>query len=208
MRISGITICHSTTRAFGVRALDAATAFVPLGTVDLDRILCLEDERMIAPDNTVVVAGRILQIERQPGRRTCAGMRVVVRQHLAGGPTAVRLRSVEDAGCPRAPVSSRLPGIARRHPARAPTGGAMQHDSHPDPHAERRPRTFTPPAVFRPADADVTALIAAAAGHPLGLDYLLQGHLGTVAITFGCHAFVVAAARDRLVKGTPGERPS
>jgi transposase len=68
--------------AFRRPALDPANAFVPIGAVDLEPILCQQDERVIAPDNTVVVGGRILQIERQPGRRTCAGLRVVVRQHL------------------------------------------------------------------------------------------------------------------------------
>jgi transposase len=71
-------------------ALDPANAFVPLGTVDLDLILCQADERVIAPDNTVVVAGQILQIARQPGRRTCAGLHVVVRQHLDGRLTVIR----------------------------------------------------------------------------------------------------------------------
>lgn len=75
---------------------DPATAFVPLGPVDLDPILCQEEERVIAPDNTVIVAGRVLQIEKQPGRRTCAGLRVLARQHLDGTititrPPAVRL---------------------------------------------------------------------------------------------------------------------
>jgi Integrase core domain. len=69
---------------------DPANAFIPVGTVDLDAILCQQDERMIAPDNTVVVGGRILQIERQPGRRTCAGLRVLVRQHLDGRITLTR----------------------------------------------------------------------------------------------------------------------
>jgi hypothetical protein len=69
---------------------DAANAFVPLGAVDLDPILCQQDERVVAPDNTVVVAGRLLQIERQPGRRTCAGQRVLVRQHLDGRLTVTR----------------------------------------------------------------------------------------------------------------------
>jgi len=76
--------------SFRRAAFDPANAFVPLGAVDLDMILCLEDERVIAPDNTVVVAGRILQIERQPGRRTCAGLRVLVRQHLDGHVTVIR----------------------------------------------------------------------------------------------------------------------
>ena len=35
-------------------------------------ILVVEDERVVAPDNTVLVAGRLLQIERQPGRLHCA----------------------------------------------------------------------------------------------------------------------------------------
>ena len=70
--------------------LDPANAFVPVGAVDLDTILCQQDERVIAPDNTIVVGGRILQIERQPGRRTCAGLRVFVRQHLDGRITVTR----------------------------------------------------------------------------------------------------------------------
>lgn len=70
--------------------LDPASAFVPIGTVDLDTILCQQDERIVAPDNTVMVAGRLLQIERQPGRRTCAGLRVLVRQHLDGRITLTR----------------------------------------------------------------------------------------------------------------------
>jgi len=69
---------------------DAANAFVPLGAVDLDAILCQQDERVVAPDNTVLVAGRVLQIDRQPGRRTSAGLRVIVRHHLDGGVTIIR----------------------------------------------------------------------------------------------------------------------
>jgi len=69
---------------------DAATAFAPLGRVDLNAILCQEDARIVAPDNTVLVAGRLLQIERQRGRRTCAGLEVLVRQHLDGAVTVIR----------------------------------------------------------------------------------------------------------------------
>lgn len=76
--------------AFRRPALDPATAFVPLGPVDLDTILCQQDERVIAPDNTVVVEGQLIQIERQPGRRTCAGLHVLVRQHRDGRLTILR----------------------------------------------------------------------------------------------------------------------
>jgi transposase len=75
---------------FRRQPLDLANAFVPVGSVDLDTILCQQDARVIAPDNTVVVGGRLLQIERQPGRRTCAGLRVLVRQHLDGRLTVTR----------------------------------------------------------------------------------------------------------------------
>jgi transposase len=76
--------------AFRRAPLDPASAFVPLGGVDLNAILCQEEERVVAPDNTVVVAGQRLQIDRQPGRRTCAGLRVRVRQHLDGAITITR----------------------------------------------------------------------------------------------------------------------
>jgi len=69
---------------------DPATAFMPLGRVDLAAILCQEDARTVAPDNTILVAGRVLQLQRQRGRRTCAGLEVLVRQHLDDTITIVR----------------------------------------------------------------------------------------------------------------------
>jgi hypothetical protein len=44
----------------------------------------------------------------------------------------------------------------------------------------------------------VADLVERAKGHPLGLDYLKGGHLGSVAVTFETHAFTVLAARDLL----------
>lgn len=63
---------------------DPAAAFVPLGQVDLEQILCHQDERVVARDNTVALDGVVLQLAKQVGRRTCAGLRVLVRRHLAG----------------------------------------------------------------------------------------------------------------------------
>jgi hypothetical protein len=51
---------------------------------------------------------------------------------------------------------------------------------------------------FTPSDLEVAALIAAAAKHPLGTDFLVDGHLDSVAIMFRTHAFTVVAARERL----------
>ena len=63
---------------------DPTSAFVPVGAHDLGQILCHEEERLVARDNTVRLAGVLLQIDKQRGRRSCAGLRVLVRQHLTG----------------------------------------------------------------------------------------------------------------------------
>src|SRR5438093_592346 len=93
---------------------EAASAFVPLGQVDLDQILCHEEERTVGQDNTVIFGKVRLQLDKQTGRRTCAGLRVLVRRQLDGthsvwrGPRCFgrfspdgqtrRLRPVEAAG--------------------------------------------------------------------------------------------------------------
>jgi transposase len=69
---------------FGRPPADATPAFVPLGRVDLEQILCVEDERVVGRDNVVTADGVPLQVSKQPGRRTCAGLRVLVRRHLNG----------------------------------------------------------------------------------------------------------------------------
>src|SRR5215813_9540289 len=63
---------------FGRAPADPASAFVPLGRVDLDQILCVEDERVVGRDNVVTTDRLPLQLAKQPGRRTCAGLRVLV----------------------------------------------------------------------------------------------------------------------------------
>ena len=60
------------------------SAFVPLGRVDLEQILCHEEARAVGRDNTVRLDGVVLQISKQSGRRTCAGLQVVIRRHLNG----------------------------------------------------------------------------------------------------------------------------
>ena len=69
---------------------DPASAFVPLGNVDLDAILCHEEPRIVARDNTVTLQQQVLQIAKQPGRRSCVGLTVVVRRHLDGRYTVTR----------------------------------------------------------------------------------------------------------------------
>jgi transposase len=69
---------------FALAPTDPVSAFVPLGGADLNQILCLEETRVVAPDNTVSLGSIRLQIPRQPGRTTCSGLSVVVRRHLDG----------------------------------------------------------------------------------------------------------------------------
>jgi hypothetical protein len=69
---------------FSCAPADAASAFVPLGRVDLEQILCHQEERLVARDNTVAFDGRTFQLARQPGRRSCAGLQVTIRRHLDG----------------------------------------------------------------------------------------------------------------------------
>ncbi len=56
---------------------------------------------------------------------------------------------------------------------------------------------------FVPSRRAVEELIANAEKHPLGIEFLLDGDLGTVAITFQTHAFTVDAARQVLRGETP-----
>jgi hypothetical protein len=96
LRAAGITTVAAANRYLGERFLpdfnaefrrpptDPAPAFVPLGRVDLAQILCHQEERVVARDNTVVLDGVVMQLAKQPGRRSCAGLRVVVRRHLEG----------------------------------------------------------------------------------------------------------------------------
>ena len=63
---------------------DPASAFVALGAADLELILCHEEDRTVGLDNVVTLDAIPLQLAQQPGRRSCARLRVTVRRHLDG----------------------------------------------------------------------------------------------------------------------------
>jgi transposase len=69
---------------FGRPPADPTSAFVPAGGVALEHILCIEEERVVGRDNVVTTDRVALQLVKQPGRRTCAGLHVLVRRHLNG----------------------------------------------------------------------------------------------------------------------------
>lgn len=91
---------------------DPTSAFVELGDVDLDEVFFEQDVRTVGKDNTVGFDGVRLQLEKQPGRRTCAGLAVQVRRHLHGGYTVRRgtqlLGAYDGDGRPR-PLKARTP---------------------------------------------------------------------------------------------------
>jgi hypothetical protein len=118
---------------------DPAAAFIPLGTVDLDQILCHQEERTVGRDNVVTLAGVALQLAKQPGRRTCAGLRVLVRRHLDGRHSLW--------------LGARRLGLYDRHgrPISGDTHTAAPHSiAAPEPpgpsRVHRRPRSHAAPA--------------------------------------------------------------
>jgi hypothetical protein len=86
---------------------DPESAFVACGNVDLDQVVCLEEPRVVAKDNTVVFYKLTLQIEKQPGRRSCERAKVLVREHLDGthsvwlGPKRLGLYDIRGRPLPR-----------------------------------------------------------------------------------------------------------
>ena len=108
-------------RKFTVPAAERGHAFVPVGGQDLDRTFSVQQERVVAQDNTVRWGDRLWQLERARWRGTLAGCRVTICEHLDGrvsivyGPHVVGRYSAE--GKPLEGVSPRrgkLGGEGRR----------------------------------------------------------------------------------------------
>jgi len=66
---------------FGRSPADPVSAFVSLGTTDLEQVLCVEEERVVARDNTVAYEGRQLQLPASTARAHYVKARVKVRQY-------------------------------------------------------------------------------------------------------------------------------
>jgi hypothetical protein len=99
---------------------DPDPAWVAVGDVDLEQILCHEETRVVGQDNVVTFDAVALQVAKQPGRRTCAGLDVTVRRYL-GGHYAIwrgtqRLGRFDATG---QPVDTDAPGDVRKN--RTPT---------------------------------------------------------------------------------------
>ena len=71
-------------KTFSVEAKDPVSSFVAAEGVDLDEIFCREAVRTVGKDNVVTCGKLSFQISKQPGRRTCSGLAVVVKHRLDG----------------------------------------------------------------------------------------------------------------------------
>jgi transposase len=122
---------------FSRAPLEAESAFVPLDGFDLEQVLCHEEERTVAKDNTVSLLGVVLQIEKQKHRRSCAGLRVLARRHLDGqfsvwlGPYC--LGSYNRRGRLVSPMGA-------AGPVDAGNGPGAHKDLGPRPNTRRRPQ--------------------------------------------------------------------
>jgi transposase len=67
---------------FQVSAAQRGSAFLPCRRKDLDLVFSVQQQRVVSQDNTVVVGGKILQIEPTRWRGTLAGCSVTVCEHL------------------------------------------------------------------------------------------------------------------------------
>jgi hypothetical protein len=150
---------------------DPASAFVPLGTaVDLDQLLAEDGERLVGRDNVVSFEGVALQLAKQPGRRSCTGLRVLVRRHLSGahtvwrGPQCLGRYDAQgrplDGPRPRAPKLPRRPQrgrpASRPKNARAHLAQDAKFRGHPDrdipPHGPRPRRRRGPRVPIGPRE--------------------------------------------------------
>jgi hypothetical protein len=97
---------------FAVQASDQGSAFTPIPGVDLDEILCLEEERQVGNDNCVSYRTLKLQIPESPMRPHLVKARVKVHVYPDGshavfhGPRCIgrddangALKTTHDAQC-------------------------------------------------------------------------------------------------------------
>ena len=120
---------------------DPTSAFVPLHGVDLDTILCEQEERTVGQDNVVVLDRVALQLAKQPGRRTCAGLRVTVRRHLDGRHSVWRgTQCFGHYDATGQPLAGPRPKNARAHLPQEPRSRRRPYLAIPQTHRRRGPR--------------------------------------------------------------------
>jgi transposase len=96
LRLAGITDVEGANRfleesyiatfnsKFAVAAAEKGTAFRRTGRTDLDWVFTLQTERVVSKDNTVAIADRSWQLEKNRFRSSLAGCTVTIHEHLDG----------------------------------------------------------------------------------------------------------------------------
>jgi len=69
-------------RSLTVKPREEGSAFVPCNNTDLDAVLCIQHDRVVQNDNTVLIGNRRLQIEPNQWRVSFAKCNVKVCEHL------------------------------------------------------------------------------------------------------------------------------
>jgi len=69
-------------RKFAVPAAEKGTAFRPCGRRDLEWVFSVQNQRVVAKDNTVTLRERAWQLEQSRWRCTLAGCTVTIHEHL------------------------------------------------------------------------------------------------------------------------------
>jgi len=157
LKLAGITTVEAANRflredylprhnaRFAIAAAEAGSAFVPVTEAQWRDVLAIQEERTVAPDNTVAWKGKRLQIPAHPARAHFVRAKVRVHEHFDGelaifhGPRClVRWRPGEDAADPEilqprceplAPQPEACGKPGRAVPARPPFPQAQQHQA-------------------------------------------------------------------------------
>jgi transposase len=122
-------------RKFSRPARERGHAFVPVRGQDLDRIFSVQQERVVANDNTVRLGDRMWQLERTRFRGTLAGCRVTICEHLDGrvsilyGPHVLGRYPAEGQPGGESKKRTRKTGGRRRPPVWALTSVALRAPS-------------------------------------------------------------------------------
>jgi transposase len=72
-------------RRFAIEPADSASGFVPVAEAQWRDVLCIQEDRVVAPDNTVGWRGRRLQIPPSPARAHFVRATVRVHEYADGG---------------------------------------------------------------------------------------------------------------------------
>jgi transposase len=127
---------------FAVAAEQPGTAFVPVQPEQWQDVLCIQEERVVANDNTVRYRGLILQIPQSPLRRHF--VRATVRVHdyadntlaLFHGPRCIA--RYDRAGAPLDPASNGQKRVGPRPVDMWTTPERRPHPHRPLPHNRRK----------------------------------------------------------------------